>query len=212
MRKQIARPLLEGTRGAIIRRLRRRPCSVMDLTAELEVTESAVRAQLSRLEASGLAERAGKRPGTRKPEDLYRLTRDAEQLFPRTYGPLLKQLMDVLRERIKEDDLIAAMDEVALRIAAEFAPSTGGDAMQRAEHATEVVESLGGAAEVEESDDTIDIRGWRCPFGEVSPWHPELCHLVEVLLSETTGLALREHCDRNPEAPRCTFSVADAEI
>lgn len=200
--------LLKGTRGQIIRLLRRQPRTVKELAQRLGVTGNAIRAQLSKLGALGLTRRAGHRSATRKPELLYELTTEAEALFPRAYGPLVRQLMDVFGERLEEDELVEALDEVALRLAAQFPrPQRGSTLSDRAISAADVVEQLGGLAEVEATADELLIRGWSCPFGDISPQHAEICHLVAVLLSEVTGLAIEEQCDRFSGAPRCAFAV-----
>ena len=205
------RRLLQGTRGQIIRLLRRRCRTANELAKELTITDSAVRVQLSKLGSEGLVRIAGQRSGVRKPEYLYELTPDAELLFPRAYGPLLNQLLGVFGERLSEEELIGALDEVALRLAAQLVPSGRGHTlMEKAAEGADVVKTLGGAAEVERSGSELVIRGWSCPFADVSASHPEICHLVKVLLSEITGLGLEEHCDRVPDSPRCAFQVAAA--
>jgi predicted ArsR family transcriptional regulator len=45
-----------------------------------------------------------------------------------------------------------------------------------------------------------------CPFSDSVAQHPEVCRLAETLLSEITGLEVREHCNRG-DAPRCAFEI-----
>src|SRR5690606_10375058 len=79
--------------------LLRRPRSAKDLAAEVGVSGTAVRAHLARMERDGLVRPVGKRPGTRRPEVLYGLTPEAEQLFPKAYAAAFAALLGLLRER-----------------------------------------------------------------------------------------------------------------
>ena len=82
--------MLDSTRGQILALLRVESCTVNELAAALKLTNNAVRAHLISLERDGLIQREGSRPGLRKPHASYGLTADAEQIFPKAYGLLLK--------------------------------------------------------------------------------------------------------------------------
>src|ERR671936_89421 len=69
-----------------------------------------------------------------------------------------------------------------------------------------VLDELGGIAEVREVDGALTIYGWSCPLAAVVVGHPELCRLLETLLTEMVGATIRERCDRR-ESPRCSFEV-----
>src|SRR5215207_4354647 len=65
--------LLAGTRGHILRLLRRRERTVTELAAELSLTDNAVRTHLSALERDGLVEALPAQPrGVGKPPVVYR--------------------------------------------------------------------------------------------------------------------------------------------
>src|SRR5919197_4867912 len=89
-----------STRGRIVLLLRRGSRTVNELAAALGLTDNAVRTQLTALERDGLVHASGTRPGTRKPNITYGLTPEAGRLFPKMYGPVLRQLLDVLAERL----------------------------------------------------------------------------------------------------------------
>src|SRR5687768_15273411 len=92
--------LFETTRGRLLLLLCRGPRTVNELMGELGVTDNAVRAQLTTLQQTGLVRQVGLRPGTRKPHAEYELTPKARELFPRAHEPVLRALVDVLRERL----------------------------------------------------------------------------------------------------------------
>ena len=76
----------------------------------------------------------------------------------------------------------------------------------RLEAAVEVLNELGGMAELEVCNDHYCIRGYSCPLAAVVPGHPEVCHLTQTLLTELVGVTVKEHCDRN-ERLQCCFTV-----
>src|SRR5687768_14705281 len=101
-RQKIARKghLFGTTKGKILVLLCRNRHTTAELAVHLGVTDNAIRAQLQRLERDGLVTKAGSRPGVRRPHVEYELTSEARALFPRGYGPVLQDLVDVLTKRL----------------------------------------------------------------------------------------------------------------
>src|SRR5258708_19814815 len=87
---------LASTRGQIITLLRRSSHTVDELAQALGLTDNAIRAHLATLERDGIVQQRGVRRGSGKPAAVYGLAPEAEQLFPKAYGPLLHQLLAVL--------------------------------------------------------------------------------------------------------------------
>jgi predicted ArsR family transcriptional regulator len=81
-----------------------------------------------------------------------------------------------------------------------------GELNVRLEAAVEVLNKLGGLMERETDEETLYIRGYRCPFAAVVLEHPEVCHLAETLLTELVGVPVQEHCERTGPVP-CRFVV-----
>src|SRR5205807_554426 len=82
------------------RLLRQASQTVEELAQVLDLTDNAVRAQLMVLERDGLVQQRGSRRGSSKPAYVYGLTAAAEELFPKAYGPVLRQLLETLNERL----------------------------------------------------------------------------------------------------------------
>jgi predicted ArsR family transcriptional regulator len=136
------------------------------------------------------------------------LTPQAEDLFPKAYEPVLLRLLDILSEQVGEERSEALLRAVGGRLAEER-DVRGDDARARLEAAVEVLNELGGLAEVEEHDGGFVIRSYSCPLAGVSPAHPEVCRMAETLIAELAGVPVRERCDRG-ERPRCCFEIASA--
>ena len=139
---------------------------------------------------------------------MYELTPEAESLFPKAYAATLGTLLEVLADADSVEGVRRVLRDSGRRLAVGRPPAAGGS-RERLQAAADVVSALGGLAEVEERPDgRLLLRGFSCPLAELVPGHPELCLMTEALVSEISGLAVHECCDRtagNP--PRCQFEV-----
>ena len=206
---RLDRKFFESTRGRIVVLLRRTGGTVEGLARELGLTDNGVRAHLATLERDGIVRQRGsvrRGSGGGKPAYVYELTPDAEELFPKAYEPVLLRLLDVMSERLGPGGSEALLRAVG-RSLADGKRLPSDDTRARLEAAVEVLNDLGGLAELEECDGGFVIRGYSCPLAAVTPDHPEVCRMAETLISELAGVPVREQCDRS-ESPRCCFQVA----
>ena len=198
-----------STRGQVVLLLRQGLGTVEELARALDLTDNAVRAHLTALERDGLVVQSGLRRGGGKPAFTYALTPEAERLFPKAYGTVLNLMLDVLAERLPAETIDEALREVGRRLAAgQAAPS--GDLRHRVSHAIELLDELGGLAEIEERDGGFVILGCSCPIAAAVDGHPEACLLAEALLAEVIGAPVRQTCA--PEIPRCQFEVGPIAV
>ena len=200
--------LERSTRGRMILLLRGGSRSVNELAAALGLTDNAVRTQLLVLERDGLVHPSGTRPGTRKPNITYDLTPGAGQFFPKMYGPILHQLLDVEAERLSKKKLEEIVRAVGQRLAADQRSSIRADKLEdRAAEAVTVLGEWGGACDCEKVDGKLVIRCFDCPLGVVVVGHPEVCLLLETMLAELLGVPVQQRCHTQP-APQCYFEIA----
>src|SRR5947209_9069350 len=143
---------VESTRGRIIMLLRRASRTVEELAQALDLTDNAVRAHLTTLERDGLVRQRGARRGGGKPAFVYELTPEAEQLFPKAYGSVLRELLQALEEHLPSDEVERLLRTVGRRIAGQW-DMPPGDVRARLEAAVNVLDELGGMAELELRDD-----------------------------------------------------------
>lgn len=204
------RRFFASTRGRIVMLLRRAGRTVEELAQVLGLTDNGVRAHLATLERDRLVQQRGTvSRGSGKPAYVYELTPEAEGLFPKAYEPVLRQLLDIMVERLGLEEAEVSLRAVGRRIAeGRTVPEDGLSA--RLEVAVATLNELGGLVELEERDGAFIVRGYSCPLTAVVPGHPEVCRLVEALLAELVGMPVYEHCDRD-ENPRCCFEVAAAD-
>jgi predicted ArsR family transcriptional regulator len=196
-----------STRGRVVTLLRRSGRTVEELAQALGLTDNGVRAHLATLERDGIVQQQGTvSRGSGKPAYVYELTPEAEAIFPKAYRPVLGQLLDIMVERLGPEETEALLRAVGRRMAdGRTVPADG--LRTRLEVCVTVLGELGGLAELEEHDGAFVVRGYSCPLTAVVPGHPEVCRLVETLLTALANAPVRERCDRG-ESPRCCFEVA----
>ena len=202
---------LESKRGQIVALLRRSGRTVEELAGVLDLTTNGIRAHLAVLERDGIVRQRGsvrRVSGGGKPAYFYELTPEAEDLFPKGYEPVLHRLLDVLTERLGPEESEAVLRSVGHRMAEGQVATTVGT-RSRLEAAVEVLNELGGLAELEEHDGGLVIRGYSCPLAGVTSEHLEVCRMAETLIAELAGVPVHEQCDRS-ERPRCCFEIASA--
>jgi predicted ArsR family transcriptional regulator len=205
------RKFFGSTRGRVVTLLRRAGFTVDELARELGLTNNGVRAHLAILERDGIVRQSGvvrRESGGGKPAYVYELTPEAEDLFPKAYEPALSRLLDALSDQLGPEESEALLRSVGRRLAEEHSTRADG-AHARLESAVEVLNELGGLAELEEHDGGFVIRGYSCPLAGVTPDHPEVCRMAETLIAELAGVPVHERCDRG-ERPRCCFEIASA--
>jgi predicted ArsR family transcriptional regulator len=200
--------LFKSSRGQILRLLRRTRQTVNDLARAVGLTDNAVRAHLARLERDGLIHQVGRRAGFRKPESIYDITPEAERLFfSKAYAPVLAAVLGVMEAGRDNPDLEEQLREAGRRLAAPHLPGLAGLPLrQRADRTLQILESLGGMAELEEQESRLYVRGFACPLSQIVAEHPKLCLVAQVLVSELLGREVREQCERG-ERPRCCFMI-----
>jgi predicted ArsR family transcriptional regulator len=208
MSSHLPRRVLEGTGGRIMELLRRRPMTVDELAAALELTRTAVQGQLATLQRDELIEQRGTRRGTSKPARIYGITMQAELLFSRAYIPILTELIHVLGQRFSPGEFDAIMHEVGRRAMTGRGTARRGSLRDRVATASSLLNELGGLSEVDEENGLYVIQSHGCPLAAATAEHPEACNALESMLSEFVGSRVTKCCDRyNRE--RCCFEVGE---
>jgi predicted ArsR family transcriptional regulator len=194
-----------GTRGQIVTLLRQSGLTANEIAARLGLTHNAIRGHLAALQREGLIREAGRQRGASRPAVIYEVVPEAEAIFSKAYIPFVAQLVRVLRERVRQDELDEIMRVVGRRLAAEW-PRLSGDLSRRVEAASALLEDLGALNEVEKLNGGYVIRGHGCLLAAAVHGRPEVCRAIESLLAELVEAPVRECCERGAR-PRCCFEI-----
>lgn len=202
--------LLGSTRGEILSLVCNAPRTIGALTEEMRLTPNAIRGQLAILERDGLVRRTVTRQGVGKPAHLYEATSGGRGLLSRAYQPALSAILRVLTDRLAPADFEGAMREAGHRLGLPHSRS-GGNLRSRIGVALRALEGLGSVARIEygEEEGAYVICGQCCPLADLVAEHPEVCAMVETMLSDIVGAPVREHCHKGA-TPSCRFAIAGA--
>ncbi len=195
----------QGTRRAVLARLRCAEQTVEELARALDLTPNAIRLHLQRLERDGVVTVAGTRrqEGVGKPAQLFGIAPGADQRFSRAYAPVLGALLEVLADRLEPAAVEALAREAGRRLANGLAASVSA---RPDEAVRQILGGLGGQAEVTLAPGGLVVEGCGCPLSEVTRGRPVACGAMETLLATALGRPVTESCDRGAR-PRCRFLV-----
>lgn len=208
-----------SSRRQILGLLRAEARTAGELAEDIEISPQAVRDQLRTLEGRGWIEVGRLRRDTGgKPAREYVLTPEGEESFEKPYPEVLRCLLGELHERLGGRRKRELLEAVGRRIGADVSETrlpeptspeglSPGELRERLEAAVEVLNGLGGAAVVEETEDGPRIRSHGCPLSGIVRQDPEACLLAEALVETISGVEVRETCDRS-DRPRCRFEPA----
>lgn len=201
--------LLGRTRASILGLLRPSRRTITELASATGITGNAVRGHLAALRSDGLVREAGTAASTGgKPAQLYDLTPEAEELFPKAYATVLGEMVRTLRERDGHEATAALLRDVGRR--AGGIPARAGEGAAAVAAAAEALRSLGGEVSVAPLEGGWEIRGAGCPLSRVVAADPDACAIAQGLIAGITGAHVTECCDRSEARARCRFRVEHA--
>lgn len=207
-----------SSRDEILTLLRAGPHTAAELADVIEISPQAVRDQLRTLEGRGwIAVRRLRRDTGGKPAREYVLTAEGEESFEKAYPELLRYLVGELQERLGSRQKRELFEATGRRLGTDLCENGVPDVAapdelsparlrQRLEAAVEILNALGGAAELVEAGEGLRIESHGCPLSGLVRQDPEACLLAEALVQTLSGVRVMETCDRDGR-PRCRFEV-----
>lgn len=151
--------------------------TVLELSAQLKITEMAVRRHLDVLETDGLVFSYMKKNMTGRPSKVYQLTEKGEEFFPKQY----KQIgLDLLQEINRMDSQIIneAIKSRQERLVSRYQSRLKGKTFTGQIHELVKIQSeLGFMAEESEvpTEEIAYIKQNNCPYLEIAKDFPEIC-------------------------------------
>ena len=149
-----------------------------ELADELGVTVSAVRQQLDGLAVDGLVAWRPQARGRGRPTHLYRLTRAAEPLFPKTYGGLTTELLGYVAEADPSlvDDFFDRRRQRRLEAAQARLVELGDDFRARVAELARILDEDGYLASLEAlPDGSFRVVEHNCAVLDVAERYGQAC-------------------------------------
>ena len=186
--------------------------TVAELSKAMGITPMAVRQHLMSLERKRIVEYEAKKYGIGRPLFLYRLTDRANEIFPNAHTDFLMEVLRTIEDmdgREKVDDVFKKITRSHLD---EKIRSLHGieDFTERLIAFTEVLSKDGYLIELEEKDDTFELKQFNCLLTSVAREYPETCSMELDLYREVLGKDLvRSECQKDGAAA-CIYVIPKA--
>ncbi|WP_336771582.1 helix-turn-helix transcriptional regulator [Paenibacillus sp. MMO-58] len=171
---------VEGTtRGRILFLLKTNGrLSAGQLSAELGITEMAVRRHIYALEREGSISIVSVKQGMGRPVHAYELTRLADDRFPKNYNLLALDLLEELAEDPETAGLITRMFEGRQqKLLDRYEPRMTGKSLAEKVTELEAIQNAGGyMAKVEGKDNgQYVLHEYNCPIAQVAGKYEQAC-------------------------------------
>jgi predicted ArsR family transcriptional regulator len=180
-----------STQQALLRTLLRNKdgLTVQALAQALDVSRNAVRQHLTSLERDGLVTRGRTQPSGGRPEQLYVLTSQGSEQFPRQYSWFAELLLELLEGQPGDADLDEKLAGMGRKVAATLAARLAGapGSADRIAAVATIMRELGydAASRTENGEPVIEAHN--CVFHKLAEKSAEVCSFDVALLSAASG-------------------------
>lgn len=181
----------DSTQRALMRTLlhNKGGLTVQALAQALDISRNAVRQHLTSLERDGLVAKGMTQPSGGRPEQLYVLTNEGNERFPRQYSwfsELLLQMLQVQPSGAGLNEKLAEMGRtVAASLKARLVDESGST--RRISAIAEIMQELGYDAVAKTGNGGQLIEAHNCVFHKLAVKCPEVCSFDIALLSASSG-------------------------
>lgn len=163
--------------------------TVDELSERIGITRTAVRQHLAALETAGLVAPGSTRPSGGRPQQLYLLTAEGKELFPRRYSWLAQLVLESVKKESGADALRERMAAMGATVAAQLRLQHPGlkTRQEKVEKLAELMDQLGyNAAAAIATNGTPAIDADNCVFHELALKNPEVCAFDLALMAGFT--------------------------
>jgi predicted ArsR family transcriptional regulator len=192
----------------------REGATVADLAECLNMAPVSVRHHLDILQADNLicVDRLERKGSVGRPQQVYALTSEANELFPDNFAALAAGLVRQLKRVLSPEQVEAAFKALAQDFAGPLSARLEGLPVEaRLEQVTHFLNERGYLARWEVDEETGDgsflLHKCNCPYAGVSDEHDELCLMDQALINTLMGDGCRRIQSMAKDARCCTYRV-----
>jgi predicted ArsR family transcriptional regulator len=181
--------------------------TVDGLAHKLAISRNAVRQHLTALERDGLVAKGARQPSGGRPEQLYVLTAEGHEQFPRQYSWISELLLQALENR-SENDLGDELERMGEAVGKSLQAQIGGAADNEARIAAlaALMAGLGYDARATTDESGPAIEAQNCVFHKLAVKRPEVCRFDLAMMGASTGTTVEHRKCMARGADRCAFS------
>lgn len=203
---------LHDTRQQIVEYLKeKKQATVDELATYVDLTPMAVRYHLNVLQRDNLIDTSTLRqPGGRgRPQQVYALTKAADELFPVDYYSLTNYLLDELDQRLGSEGVGEIFDSIANRLSGEAPrPKPNQTPEERLNELKTYLEEKGFVIDWEAEEDSYKIHAYSCPYRQIAREHGHVCLLdKQIIGSMLNTTPTRVACLTTGDS-HCTYRVS----
>ena len=201
----------ESTKGRVLSVLRDRSCgTAQDVAEALGITAPAARRHLTDLQSAGLlVSRVEKPAGRGRPQHVFALTPDGEDVFPKRYAQLCADILDHVQSLYGEGAILEVLSARNVKLEALWAGRVVGDTLEdRLESLVAVLCECGYQARALRGDDgALYLDEHNCPSLEVARQYGQLCQSEAELYARLLGAPVARETQISRGAPSCRYRV-----
>ena len=204
---------MSETRMRILQLLKMRAgMTVGQLTDALPISQMGIRQHLAILESESLVEYYREKQKRGRPLHVYRLTDQANSLFPTTYANFAVGLMHEVAKFNGPDFINKVFQErMKSQLQAYQQRLQGKDLPERVKELTRIRDEEGYMACCDENEDDYVLIEHNCPISVIAEEYPYVCEIELGLFRQSLGTKVvrEEHLMRGSH--RCCYRIAKAK-
>lgn len=163
--------------------------TIKELEDLLGVTTTAVRQQLTTLQAEGFIERRVVHAGVGRPHHAYFTTSKVQELFACQCDDLALTLLQEVFQLEGQERALVLLDRVGTKLANKYSSSVRSSLLR--ERVGELAGTLNGNGVLSDAlaqdDNTFVLRTYNCPFHELAQEHREICEMDKNMIGKVLG-------------------------
>ncbi|MGB4923070.1 MAG: HTH domain-containing protein [Candidatus Nitrotoga sp.] len=169
-----------------------------ELSDYLKISRNAVRQHVSALENNGIVTEGVTRPSGGRPEQLYVLTDEGKEFFPRNYSWFAQLMVELIAQESGVAGLRERLGTMGVGVAQQLLSQNSvlKTREQKVEKLSKVMEELGySTRSIAVNSDAPIIEADNCIFHNLAMKNPEICQFDLALLSTFTDSTVdHEEC------------------
>jgi predicted ArsR family transcriptional regulator len=168
--------------------------TVDELSKRLEITRNAIRQHLAALENSGLVTQGVTRATGGRPEQLYTLTQDGKEIFPRRYSWFAQLIVESIKQESGADGLQERLNTMGANVAKKLLAQHSDleNQEQKLEKLADIMNQLGYSTRYVGNENGAQVvEAVNCIFHEIALKNPEVCQFDIALLSKFTDSTIQ---------------------
>ena len=197
------------TQHALLRLLlHNKPGLTVDaLTQSLRVSRNAVRQHLAALERDGAVTRGPTQPTGGRPEQIYRITQNGQERFPRQYSWFSELLIEMMQTQLGAEGAAEKLAQMGRNVGEKVRAEFSGSEDARIAALAETMAEIGYEASAKPG--ATEIEAQNCVFHQLAAKHPQVCRFDLGLLAAASGKSVEHSACMVRGDAKCCFRFHD---